>query len=85
MRPPSFGTLAFQMRSLLARLGSCFVTKICEKKHVDERLVNAARVASDHALRPGVPQQRTDQPAAVSRAAHSLHHRGTSAAVRTAF
>ena len=30
MRPPSFGTLSFQMRSLLARLGSCFVTYICD-------------------------------------------------------
>jgi hypothetical protein len=26
IRPPSLGTLAFQMRSLLARLGSCLVT-----------------------------------------------------------
>ena len=53
MRPPSFGTLAFQMRSLLARLGSCFVTKICDKKHVDQRPVHGVLAVSNHALRPG--------------------------------
>ena len=30
IRPPSLGTLVFQMRSLLARLGSCLVTYIYE-------------------------------------------------------
>ena len=33
IRPPSLGTLAFQMRSLLARLGSCLVTYICKDEN----------------------------------------------------
>ena len=34
IRPPSLGTLTFQMRNLLARLGSCLVTYIY-KDHTD--------------------------------------------------